>query len=224
MNRTDIRLALPSKGRLEPESLEFLDACSLRVYKPNPRQYQASIPAIPNLAVLFQRPGDIVVGVRAGSLDFGIAGLDIIAEKKGDNGDVLILHDELGFGFCSLVIAVPEAWIDVSTLADLDDVAHAFRERHGRRMRLRVTNNRHIVSFHTSGDDGKTWHAAKLGKDLGRYSFREWHAEFTPKAAGDYMLKVRATNTAGDTQPLDPLWNPAGYMRNVVEAVRVTAA
>jgi ATP phosphoribosyltransferase len=108
--RSDIRLALPSKGRLEPESLEFLAACSLRVYKPNPRQYQASIPAIPNLAVLFQRPGDIVVGVRAGSLDFGIAGLDIVAEKKGDNGDVLILHDELGFGECTLTLAVPEEW------------------------------------------------------------------------------------------------------------------
>jgi ATP phosphoribosyltransferase len=122
MNRSNIRLALPSKGRLEPESLEFLDACSLRVYKPNPRQYQATIPAIPSLAVLFQRPGDIVVGVRSGSLDFGIAGLDIIAEKKGDNGDVLILHDELGFGFCSLVIAVPEEW-NVNTIKGVAAVA-----------------------------------------------------------------------------------------------------
>src|SRR3990172_9078800 len=102
MNRSDIRLALPSKGRLEPESLDFLAACSLAVHKPNPRQYQASIPAIPSLAVLFQRPGDIVVGVRSGSIDFGIAGLDIVAEKKGNNGDVLILHDELGFGECAL--------------------------------------------------------------------------------------------------------------------------
>jgi len=75
-----------------------------------------------------------------------------------------------------------------------------------------------------SSDGGKTWQAAKLGRDLGRYSFREWHADFTPKAAGDYTLKVRATNMAGEIQPLDPLWNPAGYMRNVVEAVRVTAA
>jgi ATP phosphoribosyltransferase len=124
MNRSNIRLALPSKGRLEPESLEFLDACSLRVYKPNPRQYQATIPAIPSLAVLFQRPGDIVVGVRSGSLDFGIAGLDIIAEKKGDNGDVLILHDELGFGFCSLVIAVPEEW-NVTTIKGVAAVARA---------------------------------------------------------------------------------------------------
>ena len=75
-----------------------------------------------------------------------------------------------------------------------------------------------------SADDGKTWHAATLGPDLGRYSFREWHADFTPARAGRYALKARATNQAGDTQPLEPLWNPAGYMRNVVETVRIDAA
>jgi ATP phosphoribosyltransferase len=110
MTHADIRLALPSKGRLELDSLDFLAACSLRVYKPNPRQYQAVIPAIPGLAVLFQRPGDIVVGVRSGSIDFGIAGLDVVEEKRGGNGDLLILHDELGFGACALTLAVPEEW------------------------------------------------------------------------------------------------------------------
>ncbi len=118
-NRTDIRLALPSKGRLEEESLEFLEACGLGVSKPNPRQYQAGLPAIPSLAVLFQRPGDIVVGVRQGSLDFGIAGTDTIEEKKGDGGDVIVLHDSLGFGECSLALAVPEGWEDVRNTLDL---------------------------------------------------------------------------------------------------------
>jgi ATP phosphoribosyltransferase len=118
-NRTDIRLALPSKGRLEAESLEFLQACGLDVFKPNPRQYQAVIPAVPALTVLFQRPGDIVVGVRQGSLDFGVAGTDTIEEKKGDGSDVFILHDSLGFGECSLVAAVPEGWEDVRSTSDL---------------------------------------------------------------------------------------------------------
>ncbi len=118
--RTDIRLALPSKGRLEPDSLDFLSACGLRVYKPNPRQYQATIPAIPGLTVLFQRPGDIVVGVRAGSIDFGIAGLDIIEEKRAGNGDILMLHDELGFGACSLALAAPEGWGTDSVATTID--------------------------------------------------------------------------------------------------------
>jgi ATP phosphoribosyltransferase len=118
MSRTDIRFALPSKGRLEPESLAFLETCGLGIYKPNPRQYQATIPAVPDLFVLFQRPGDIVVGVRQGSLDFGITGLDAVEEKRR-NGEIVLLHEALDFGHCSLAIAVPEAWDDVQRLADL---------------------------------------------------------------------------------------------------------
>jgi ATP phosphoribosyltransferase len=118
MIRSDIRLALPSKGRLEPESLAFLDACGLGIYKPNPRQYQATIPAVPDLSVLFQRPGDIVVGVRQGSLDFGITGLDVVEEKRV-NGEIVVLHEALGFGQCALALAVPETWEDVQRVADL---------------------------------------------------------------------------------------------------------
>ena len=80
-----------------------------------------------------------------------------------------------------------------------------------------------IKEVAVSIDGGKTWAPAKLGKDLGRYSFREWQLP-VKLGAGGHDLKVRATNNAGDTQPLDPLWNPAGYLRNVVETVRVTAA
>ena len=74
-----------------------------------------------------------------------------------------------------------------------------------------------------STDDGKTWTPARLGKDLGKYSFREWSLP-VKLAAGAHGLKVRATNNAGKTQPMEPTWNPAGYMRNVIETVRVTAA
>ncbi|RXN83427.1 oxidase [Achromobacter aloeverae] len=81
-----------------------------------------------------------------------------------------------------------------------------------------------IRSVQFSADGGKTWKNATLGKDLGPYSFREWRIAFTPEHAGAYELKVRATNNAGQTQPMEALWNPAGYMRNVVETVRVNAA
>ena len=75
-----------------------------------------------------------------------------------------------------------------------------------------------------SPDGGKTWQAARLGKDLGRYSFREWTAAFTPKRKGAYDLKVRAVNRIGQSQPMTALWNPMGYMRNVVESTRVLVA
>ena len=80
-----------------------------------------------------------------------------------------------------------------------------------------------IKEVAVSTDGGKTWTQAKLGKDLGKYSFREWRLP-VKLAAGSHDLQVRATNNAGDTQPGEPKWNPAGYMRNVVETVRVTAA
>ena len=104
-----IRLSLPSKGRLEIDSLDFLAAAGLRVFKPNPRQYQAEVPAFPGLHVIFQRPGDIVVSVRQGTVDFGITGIDVIEEKRGSNGEILIMHDALGFGSCALTLAIPEA-------------------------------------------------------------------------------------------------------------------
>jgi Sulfite oxidase and related enzymes len=78
------------------------------------------------------------------------------------------------------------------------------------------------VSF--SADGGKTWREARLGKDLGKYSFREWTIDFKPEQAGVLEMKVKATNRTNQTQPLQPLWNPAGYMRNVVETVKVNAA
>lgn len=114
-----IRLSLPSKGRLEVDALDFLSETGLRVFKPNPRQYEAQVPSLPDLGVIFQRPGDIVVSVRQGSIDFGITGMDVIEEKRGGNGDIIILHDSLGFGHCSLRLAVPEAWDEVIDIPSL---------------------------------------------------------------------------------------------------------
>jgi len=72
-------------------------------------------------------------------------------------------------------------------------------------------------------DGGLSWREAELSEDLGKYSFRAWQIAFSPKQAGSIELKVKATNRAGQSQPIEPLWNPAGYMRNVVETVRVIA-
>lgn len=114
-----IRLSLPSKGRLEEATLEFLRAAGMPVVKLNPRQYQASIPTLPDVQVIFQRAGDIVVSVRQGSVEFGITGLDVIEEKRGENGEVLVLHEALGFGACALTLAIPESWEDVRDMASL---------------------------------------------------------------------------------------------------------
>ena len=132
MNDRQIRISLPSKGRLAEDSLQFLSECGLTVHKPNPRQYEARIPAIPELTVLFQRPGDIVVSVRDGSVDFGITGMDVIEERRGESNEILILHDALGFGHCALTLAVPESWESVTTMQELVQ----FNQRLGRRLRV----------------------------------------------------------------------------------------
>ena len=80
-----------------------------------------------------------------------------------------------------------------------------------------------ITDVVVSADGGATWMGATLGEDLGKYSFREWKARVA-LPPGKHQLKVRATNRIGQSQPLKPLWNPAGYMRNVVEVTNVTAA
>lgn len=80
-----------------------------------------------------------------------------------------------------------------------------------------------VAKVQFSSDGGRSWQAAQLGKDYGKYSFRQWTARFTPHGRGNHLLMVKATNQSGVTQPGTPNWNPAGFMRNVIETVQVTA-
>ncbi|MCP4140095.1 MAG: ATP phosphoribosyltransferase [Chloroflexi bacterium] len=114
-----IRISLPSKGFLGEKSKELLADVGFRIYSPNPRQYQATIPRFPEMEVIFQRPGDIVHSVRSGSVDFGITGRDIFLEKRDDNGQILELHKSLGFAHCTLNVITPKSWSEVASISDL---------------------------------------------------------------------------------------------------------
>ncbi len=81
-----------------------------------------------------------------------------------------------------------------------------------------------VNSVKFSEDGGRSWREASLGRDYGKYAFREWTIAFTPSRPGAYELKACATNAIGQSQPSTALWNPAGYMRNVIETVSVRAA
>src|SRR5437868_5865207 len=96
-SRTDSRvtIALPSKGALAEPTLDFLKSCDLRVVQTNPRQYTATVPALPHVDVLFQRVTDIVYKVADGTVDMGITGLDVVQEIAGD--DVIILKENLKY-------------------------------------------------------------------------------------------------------------------------------
>src|SRR5918911_1057085 len=129
-----VRIALPSKG-MEEQTLEFLAACGLKVNRPNPRQYRASISALPGLEVLFQRANDIFDKVEEGSVDLGITGYDIVREHQREDDGVVMLQQALGYGTCALVMAVPEGWIDVSSVTDVAEICAEFR-RSGRDLRV----------------------------------------------------------------------------------------
>src|SRR3712207_2947557 len=112
-----LRFAIPSKGSLYDGTLAFLESSGLRISRPNPRRYTASIRTLPEAEVLLHRPADIVEKVAEGEIDIGISGLDAVEEQRGDRDDLLVLFDDLGFGRCELVVAVPDTWIDVSSWA-----------------------------------------------------------------------------------------------------------
>ncbi|HBL13124.1 MAG TPA: ATP phosphoribosyltransferase [Cyanobacteria bacterium UBA11162] len=132
---TTIRLALPSKGALEKSTLNLLSACGLSVFRPNDRQYVGSIPSLPQLTVLFQRAADIFTKVEEGSADLGITGYDVVCEEGAGHDNVVVICDRLGYGKCELVLAVPESWVDVSSIEDLAELTLLFKEK-GRTLRI----------------------------------------------------------------------------------------
>ncbi|XP_062096437.1 ATP phosphoribosyltransferase 1, chloroplastic-like [Humulus lupulus] len=106
--RNEIRLGLPSKGRMAADTLDLLKDCQLSVKQTNPRQYVAEIPQLSNLEVWFQRPKDIVRKLMSGDLDLGIVGLDTFTEYGQENEDLIIVHDALDYGDCRLSFAIPK--------------------------------------------------------------------------------------------------------------------
>jgi DMSO/TMAO reductase YedYZ molybdopterin-dependent catalytic subunit len=80
-----------------------------------------------------------------------------------------------------------------------------------------------VASVDYSIDRGQTWHQAQLGKDEGKYGFRQWQTQFALPAPGEHTLLIRCTNSNGVAQPETPNWNPAGFMRNVVESIDIIA-
>lgn len=130
-----LRLVIPSDGELYEPTLNYLRSCGLPVSRPNARRYTAAIPALPGAEVLFQRSADITGKVEEGSAELGITGLDRYLEYRSDPAQVVSLMDDLGYGNCDFVLAVPDSWLDVSSIDDLADLALEFRQE-GKQLRI----------------------------------------------------------------------------------------
>jgi ATP phosphoribosyltransferase len=132
-----IVLALPSKGRLKEQALEILGKAGLTVNLPeDERKYHARIAEIPEVEVAFLSASEIAGEIGRGGVDLGVTGEDLVRENLADWEARAEIVARLGFGHADVVVAVPECWLDVDTMADLDDVAADFRSRHGRRLRI----------------------------------------------------------------------------------------
>ncbi len=132
-----ITLALPSKGRLKEQALEVLGKAGLEVILPSDqRNYRAQVAGESQIDILFLSASEIARELGYGSVDLGVTGEDLIRETLSSADDRVQIEARLGFGHADVIVAVPEVWYDVSTMADLDDVAADFRQRHGRRLRI----------------------------------------------------------------------------------------
>jgi ATP phosphoribosyltransferase len=149
-----IRLGLPSKGRLKEQSLEALAGFGINVRQDgDARKYSADIEGLPGVDVAFLSASEIARELAAGTIDMGVTGEDLLRETIADFDLRVSIPARLGFGHADVVVAVPDSWIDVVTMADLDDVAAEFRQRHGRRLRIATKYWRLTQSFF-SGQHG----------------------------------------------------------------------
>ncbi len=130
-----LRIVLPSDGELYDSTLSFMGACGLPVSRPNTRRYTGSVPAISGVEVLFQRTGDVTQKVEEGSAELGVTGLDRVLEYRNDESRATVLITDLKYGRCEFVMAVPDSWMDVTSLADLADLALEFRQE-GKQLRI----------------------------------------------------------------------------------------
>lgn len=141
-----LRFALPSEGALFEGAQAYLTACGLRVKRDNPRRYTGSIPSLPGIEVLFQRQSDITGEIDGASADIGIVGLDRFYESRLENGDTRLIGDGAGFGQANLVLAVPDSWMDITTVSDLADLAMEYRDR-GQDLRIASKYRRLVKRF-----------------------------------------------------------------------------
>jgi ATP phosphoribosyltransferase len=130
-------LAVPAKGRLQENAESFFARSGLTLIKPRgARDYRGAVAGLDGVEVAYLSASEITAQLAAGAVHLGVTGEDLVREQMPDAEARVVLIEGLGFGYANVVVAVPQAWIDVRTMADIDDVATAFRHHHGRKMRV----------------------------------------------------------------------------------------
>ena len=132
-----ITIGLPSKGRLKDKSVAFFDDRGFKVLQSKKeRNYFATIENKPNIKIIYLHAKEIIQRLGDGTIDVGISGLDLLNESEKNLQNKINIKQKLNFGEANLIVAVPDDWIDVQTVADLEEVAFDIRSK--RNVRLRV--------------------------------------------------------------------------------------
>ena len=136
-SQSKLILAVPSKGRLQENAFAFFARAGLNLAQGRgARDYRGVITGLDDVEVAFLSASEITRELAQGGVHLGVTGEDLIRESVADLDQKLVLLTPLGFGHANVVVAVPQAWIDVRSMADLADVASSFRARHGHRLRV----------------------------------------------------------------------------------------
>jgi len=142
-----ITIGLPSKGRLKESSINFFKKNNLKPTSTGgERNYFAQIENLPNSQIIYLHAKEIIQRLADGTIDIGISGLDLLKESSLNLQKKIEIKKKLDFGIANVVVAIPNEWIDVQTVADLEEVSFDFRDKKNTRMRVatkypNLTNN-----------------------------------------------------------------------------------
>ncbi|MBW3097107.1 ATP phosphoribosyltransferase [Pseudohoeflea coraliihabitans] len=143
-----LTIALPSKGRMKEEAMAVMAAAGLPVrLNGDDRSYRGRIEGRDDLAIAFLSASEIAREIGTGGIDLGVTGEDLVREGLENADQRVAFEARLGFGHADVVVAVPDIWLDVTTMADLGDVAAEFRARHGRRLAVATKYHRLTRGF-----------------------------------------------------------------------------
>jgi ATP phosphoribosyltransferase len=149
-----ITIALPSKGRMKDDASAMFERAGLKIVAVgSDRSYRGRVEGADDVEIAFLSASEISRELGNGSIDFGVTGEDLVREGLANADARVEFCARLGFGHADVVVAVPEVWYDVDTMADLGDVAADFRARHGRRLAI-ATKYWRLTQNHFSGSHG----------------------------------------------------------------------
>lgn len=149
-----ITIALPSKGRMKEDASAIFARAGMNIVSVgNDRSYRGRVEGWDDVEIAFLSASEISREVGSGLVDFGVTGEDLMREEWAEVDTRVEFAARLGFGHADVIVAVPEIWLDVDTMADLGDVAADFRARHGRRLEI-ATKYWRLTQQHFSATHG----------------------------------------------------------------------